>query len=429
MDSVPVDPLPGDAEMTVDYDPVDLEPDEVLMDPVVETGDGDAEMGEEETRQGEVEEADMGEYDDEVEVPEEIMGDVGVEGLEVGTTREEFETVQATDDDAAFSLPSPAPVVYAPAAVIPESTAAPTSLSLPVADSAITEVSDSAPDAVAVDPSMDETPLAKPEPTIEYTTEVEPAEVEQETAEVEVTGTLDAPRQDEAPITEEGDYEVVPPTINGAIKLPACERTPRPRSVTRPSIKNSLLSLVSLPTSLTSASATSSAPAVLLSFSNDTYSLFQRYTDTSGQDILPEIDGSLPVLFDDEAGQALYWGPVDELMDALHDALPGFSAREEEIVLKFEDLGIDLSEVRLLSFLMPEPKLILRMAEQDNAHTAEVSLSDFDRVHVGCGVPGRLHVSLESAPRFSTGFNALVDHIVNTYRTGMSFPVIPSMVN
>lgn len=352
-DSIPVDhPTPVDAEMTVDYDPLEIESEEVPMDPVVvESGDGDAEMGEEETREGEVEEADMREYDDEIEVVEEVMGEVLDVEIAV-TTGEEFEALQATDDEAAFSLPSPAPPAPVFGEVDSEPTTTPASLSLPEVDLAAVDPPDSATDAVV--PPTEDAPLAKAERASEYTAEVEHTQVEpleQEAVEVEAIATLDAPQLDEAPTTEEGDNEAAPPSTNGTAKLPAREPTPTPRSTTRPSIKNSLLSLVSLPSSLTSASATSSAPAILLSIANDTYSLFQRYTDASGQDVVPEIDGSLPVLFDDEAGQALYWGPVDELMDALHDRLPGLVTREEEIVLKFEDLGIDLSEVRLSSFL------------------------------------------------------------------------------
>ncbi|KAL8287553.1 hypothetical protein RQP46_003411 [Phenoliferia psychrophenolica] len=139
------------------------------------------------------------------------------------------------------------------------------------------------------------------------------------------------------------------------------------------------------------------APTVLLSLNGKTYSVFQRLV-VDGLDpdsTRPELDAALPVLFEEPAAHELYYDQLESFIEALHDVFPELSGRQDEIVLSFEAIGITLPE--------------------DNVYTREVCLFDFDRVHVGCGLPGRLHITLESQARFSTGFNALAQHIANTY--------------
>lgn len=48
---------------------------------------------------------------------------------------------------------------------------------------------------------------------------------------------------------------------------------------------------------------------------------------------------------------------------------------------------------------------------QDNVYSTQVSLFDFDRIHLGCRLPGRLHARIYSQGRFAAGFNALAAHV------------------
>ncbi|KAK4693176.1 hypothetical protein P7C70_g8977, partial [Phenoliferia sp. Uapishka_3] len=137
------------------------------------------------------------------------------------------------------------------------------------------------------------------------------------------------------------------------------------------------------------------APTVLLTHNGMTYSLFQRYSpEEDAADLRVDVDSSLPVLFGEGKDHELYYDQVESFIEALHGILPELSSRQDEVILAFEAIGINLPE--------------------DNVYTREVCLYDFDRVHVGCGLAGRLHITLEFQTRFSTGFNALAQHIANS---------------
>lgn len=38
-------------------------------------------------------------------------------------------------------------------------------------------------------------------------------------------------------------------------------------------------------------------------------------------------------------------------------------------------------------------------------------MHDLDRLHLGCDLPGRLHITLSEAPRFIYRFNTLARHV------------------
>ncbi|ORY69145.1 hypothetical protein BCR35DRAFT_308159 [Leucosporidium creatinivorum] len=168
----------------------------------------------------------------------------------------------------------------------------------------------------------------------------------------------------------------------------------------RPSLNKSLLSIIELPPTLAvdavedpDASSSLTAPTVLLSYQNETYSVFRRHESTD--DTEDGLDRSLPVLFEQADKHELYYDQVERFIDSLHGLFPELESGEEELVLELPEIGIALPE--------------------DNIYTRQVCLEDLDRVHVGCGLAGRLHLQLSAQPRFASGFNALVDHIANSH--------------
>ncbi|GAA6059773.1 hypothetical protein JCM10212_001981 [Sporobolomyces blumeae] len=151
------------------------------------------------------------------------------------------------------------------------------------------------------------------------------------------------------------------------------------------------------------------APAVLFTYDSTTYAIFCANPSSGKNDELDtavdveatteddvevgdlQADESNPVLLTDPKCHSLYYGPLESLFSRLHDEFPELSNREDELVLDFDEIGIALAE--------------------DNVYSREVSLHDFDRIHRGCSLPGRLHARLYSQSRFSSGFNALAHHV------------------
>ncbi|KAM0751319.1 hypothetical protein T439DRAFT_230833 [Meredithblackwellia eburnea MCA 4105] len=135
------------------------------------------------------------------------------------------------------------------------------------------------------------------------------------------------------------------------------------------------------------------APGVLLTFNSTTYSLFRPHAPDP--DIEPQVESTTQLLLGDVKEHELYYDQLESFIEALHHTFPELNSKHDEIVLSFDAIGIALPE--------------------DNVYTREVCLYDLDRVHVGCGLPGRLHITVETQPRFSTGFNALAQHVANSY--------------
>lgn len=144
------------------------------------------------------------------------------------------------------------------------------------------------------------------------------------------------------------------------------------------------------------AAGAEAGPVVLLTHQNTTYSLFRPTTDSATRQPLETLFPAAPVPEESTtktASPELYYAPIASLFAALRTFFPAIPT-SEELLIAFEAIGISLAE--------------------DNVHAGQVSLFDFDRIQVGCGLPGKLQVTLESQPRFSTGFNALVEHIARS---------------
>lgn len=131
----------------------------------------------------------------------------------------------------------------------------------------------------------------------------------------------------------------------------------------RPSLNKSLLSIIELPPSLASDSAADvdissslTAPTVLLSYQNETYSVFRRHESTD--DTEDGLDRSLPVLFEQADKHELYYDQVERFIESLHGLFPELASGEEELVLELPEIGIALPEVSLhSSALLCEPSL------------------------------------------------------------------------
>ncbi|GAA5893817.1 hypothetical protein JCM5296_004610 [Sporobolomyces johnsonii] len=176
--------------------------------------------------------------------------------------------------------------------------------------------------------------------------------------------------------------------------VPADHESPSTCSdASRPEVDKAALLGIEVPFPSTGDSSSPSAPAVFVSYDNTTYSLFRAHKLVDS-----EQDDDVPALLDGEELQHLYYGPLETLFTALHDQFPELQSREDELVLDFDEIGVALTE--------------------DNIYSRKVSLHDFDRIHIGCQLPGRLHARLYAQARFSSGFNALVQHIANSLAGG-----------
>ncbi|GAA5933505.1 uncharacterized protein JCM15063_001330 [Sporobolomyces koalae] len=180
----------------------------------------------------------------------------------------------------------------------------------------------------------------------------------------------------------------------------------------RPRVDKSLLGGIEVPMPESSESTNAlAAPAILLEYDNTAYSLFrapikipndrvegdetdnhdESGTVTTGE----EQDEQGPqTLLTGQEQQQLYFATLEQLFSTLHEQFPELSSREDELVLDFDEIGIAITE--------------------DNIYSRQISLHDFDRIHLGCGLPGRLHARLYAQTRFSSGFNALAQHVAKS---------------
>ncbi|GAA5979111.1 hypothetical protein JCM5350_007069 [Sporobolomyces pararoseus] len=173
----------------------------------------------------------------------------------------------------------------------------------------------------------------------------------------------------------------------------------------RPQVDKALLLGIEVPFPEESSPSNPLAPAVLFTYDNTTYSLFRSHKSVpqsaeSGDDASRngteggEEEEELQTLLIDSTDQQLYFGTLEQVFSKLHDQFPELQSREDELVLDFDEIGVALAE--------------------DNVYSRQVSLHDFDRIHLGCGLPGRLHARLYAQSRFSSGFNALAQHVANS---------------
>ncbi|KPV74194.1 uncharacterized protein RHOBADRAFT_54047 [Rhodotorula graminis WP1] len=146
-----------------------------------------------------------------------------------------------------------------------------------------------------------------------------------------------------------------------------------------------------------SSSSSRGVPAVFLSIGAPhgwtTYSLFHAERRDAADDEQDEHvkEDDVELLLGDAAQHYLYYEPLDALFGALRAHLEYLGHDGDELVLEFDEIGLSITE--------------------DNVYAHQVTLFDFDRIHTGCQIPGRLHANLATQPRFSSGFNALAQHI------------------
>ncbi|GAA6049121.1 hypothetical protein JCM3770_003896 [Rhodotorula araucariae] len=138
-------------------------------------------------------------------------------------------------------------------------------------------------------------------------------------------------------------------------------------------------------------------PAVFLSMGAPqgwtTYSLFHAESrSVKEEDEHVQEDSEL--LLGDTAQHELYYQPLATLFGMLRTQLEFLEHDGDELILEFDEIGLTISE--------------------DNMYSHQVTLFDFDRIHTGCQIPGRLHANLATQPRFSAGFNALALHIAGS---------------
>ncbi|GAA5981304.1 hypothetical protein JCM11641_005637 [Rhodosporidiobolus odoratus] len=157
--------------------------------------------------------------------------------------------------------------------------------------------------------------------------------------------------------------------------------------------KDPLLSIIAPAQPSASSSTTHGVPAVFLSYDNSTFSLFhsRRLLSTDAGEA---ADEDSPLMLGDPKHHELYHQPVDRLFRAIREQFVEFKDQQDELVLEFDEIGIALGE--------------------DNVYCTQVTLFDFDRIHLGCKLPGRLHARLYTQGRFATGFNALAQHVANS---------------
>ncbi|GAA5990203.1 hypothetical protein JCM10908_005873 [Rhodotorula pacifica] len=186
----------------------------------------------------------------------------------------------------------------------------------------------------------------------------------------------------------------------------------------RPAVEKDPLLQVQLPADLFGPEASTStarlAPGVLLTCGGTTYCLFRQlqvasetsFTDEDGDAAEGEDPAGgggevdAPLVLAAMKEHALYYEPVEKLVQTLRETLPELDGEADELVLDFEDLGITIGE--------------------DNIYARQASLFDFDRLHLGCQIPNRLHARIYAQPRFASGFNALAQHIASTYSPSAS---------
>ncbi|KAM0786619.1 hypothetical protein ACM66B_002071 [Microbotryomycetes sp. NB124-2] len=170
-------------------------------------------------------------------------------------------------------------------------------------------------------------------------------------------------------------------------------------ALSRPDIRKDLLAVVQLGQAAVDDSSTAddlAAAPVQLDFDEQRYALFG---------VVDGDDDALP-LFQEDDDHNLYFDQIESLFERLRTSLPDLPARDQELELEFPDLGILLAE--------------------DSVYTRETCLYDFDRMHVGCNLPGRLRVRVTSSRgRFARDFNALASHVAESFQTSGAGAVVP----
>ncbi|BGP25929.1 proteophosphoglycan ppg4 [Rhodotorula toruloides] len=161
----------------------------------------------------------------------------------------------------------------------------------------------------------------------------------------------------------------------------------------RPLVDKDPLLSIDVPT-FPSTSALRDVPIVYLTHDSTTWTLFHPSRDNGSTSEDTETEGgeeNLPLLLGNATRHELYYKPLDTLLRVLREEIEELRDQADELVVDFDEIGISLSE--------------------DNIYSRQVTLFDFDRIHTGCQIPGRLHARIYSQPRFATGFNALAEHI------------------
>ncbi|BGP33494.1 hypothetical protein JCM10296v2_005298 [Rhodotorula toruloides] len=216
-----------------------------------------------------------------------------------------------------------------------------------------------------------------------------------ETTDVDETASMDAKlggatsAESKAPMPESGvnlaEVETGANDVDGGSDKPSL----------RPLVDKDPLLSIEVPT-FPSTSALRDVPVVYLTHDSTTWALFHpsRDTGSTSEDAETETGGGdedLPLLFGDAARHELYYKPLETLFRIVREEIEELRDQGDELVVEFDEIGISLSE--------------------DNIYSRQVTLFDFDRIHTGCQIPGRLHARIYAQPRFATGFNALAEHI------------------
>lgn len=289
------------------------------------------------------------------------------------------------------SIEGPSPIVTAPTQVESTSTS-----DLPVGAASL---------PFPVPPEFEPASLLQEEAALASASNGGSLEQQEQPVLVSSETTLDDGEQADA---EQSDFPVLVKTV-AAAEDPSLESSTSSTPFLRPQVDKALLLGIEIPFPESTSPSNRLAPAVLFTYDNTVYSLFQSHKSLPpalelGDDLSDpenEAEEEDPVtLFTDSNDQQLYFGALEQVFSKLHDNFPELHSREDELVLDFDEIGVALAE--------------------DNVYSQQVSLHDFDRIHLGCGLPGRLHARLYAQSRFSSGFNALAQHVANSLVNGNS---------
>lgn len=121
-------------------------------------------------------------------------------------------------------------------------------------------------------------------------------------------------------------------------------------TISRPILQKSQLASLDIaqPSGSGASAEELTAPTVLLSYNNSTYSLFRRHEGDAEVD----CDSSLPVLMSEVYDHALYYDTLEVFIDALRESLAELREKQEELILSFLDIGIQVPEVSTCSPLI-----------------------------------------------------------------------------
>ncbi|BGP41575.1 hypothetical protein JCM10449v2_005566 [Rhodotorula kratochvilovae] len=251
-----------------------------------------------------------------------------------------------------------------------------------------------APEAIAAVAPADEAALAEVLDLVPNEDEATNEGLPEAVIETAGTGEAEVGEPSVQECTDAVEPRAEPSATDGAIVPPEHEG---PSS--RPLVNKDPLLDIDVPVR-SPADASSSArgvPAVFLSMGAPhgwtTYSLFhaeQRIADEQDEHVKEDVE----LLLGEAAQHELYYQPLATLFGALRRQLDFLEHDGDELVLEFDEIGLTISE--------------------DNLYAGQVTLFDFDRIHTGCQIPGRLHANLATQPRFSAGFNALALHIAGS---------------